>query len=475
MRSRVTVVLLVAGAMLVSLVGPAFADDDDDDGAGAEPVFPLTSLPPSAGDNVVLTWNEEALQCVRTLRERPMVVARALFVLHTTMYDAWAPYDAKAVPTQRPSGWRRSASAERTAANKHRAMSHAAHLALRDVFPTCEAEFDQQLADLGYAAGDTAPAAQMGRQAAQRVVDSRRTDGANQAGGYADTTGYQPVNTATTNTNPWRWQPLPGQTAMTPQWGRVRPFNPKTLSEVQIPAPRQESSETIDDILAESARLNDTSKMIAEYWADGPQTETPPGHWNVIAQWLSRRHRQSTDQDVKMFFALNGGLLDASIGVWDAKYDYDFARPITAIRTLRAGQTVTAWRGPGLGTQTFPAQEWRSYIPTPPFPEYISGHSSFSCAAAAVLKDVRAAFGGNDTLGASVTFQPGQSVIEPGVTPRAPVTLSWAKFEDAANQAGQSRRYGGIHWLDGDIYSRDLGKKLGEQAFSIAKKHWEGG
>ena len=66
-------------------------------------------------------------------------------------------------------------------------------------------------------------------------------------------------------------------------------------------------------------------------------------------------------------------------------------------------------------------------------------------------------------------------MVEPNTTPRQTVTLSWPKLEDAANEAGISRRYGGIHWLDGDMYSRDLGKKLGEQAFSLAKKLWEGG
>lgn len=177
---------------------------------------------------------------------------------------------------------------------------------------------------------------------------------------------------------------------------------------------------------------------------------------------------------MKLFFALNAALLDASITVWDTKYEYDFARPITAIRTLRAGQNVTAWRGPGLGTQTFPATEWRSYIPTPPFPEYISGHSSYSAAGAAILKELRTNFGGGDLLGASVTFQPGSSVIEPGITPRAPVTLTWNTFQDAADEAGLSRRYGGIHWEDGDTASRDLGKKIGEGAYSVAKKYWEG-
>ena len=475
MRSKFALALLSV-AMVLALMGPAAAqdgDDDDDDPDNAESVFPLNGFPPSDSDNVVLKWNEEALQCVRVLRERPVVVARALFILQSAVYDAWAGYDpqGKAVPLLRPSGWRRPAASERTLANKNQAISHAAHVALSDVFPGCGGEFNQQLADLGFAPGDTTPAAVIGRQAGQRCIDTRRTDRSNQAGNYANTTSYQP----STSGDPWRWQPLPGQAGMTPQWGTVTTFNPKALQEIQIPAPRTQSDATINDILRESANLNDRTKMIAEYWTDGPQTETPPGHWNVIAQWLSRRYRHTLDQDVKMFFALDAAMLDAGVGVGSTKYRYDFARPVTAIRTLRAGQNVTAWRGPGLGTQTFPAAEWRSYIPTPPFPEYVSGHSSFSAAGAAVLKKARGDFGGNDQLSASVTFAVGASVVEPGITPRQTVTLSWNKFEDAANEAGLSRRYGGIHWLDGDTYSRDLGKKLGEGAYSLAEKLWNGG
>lgn len=59
--------------------------------------------------------------------------------------------------------------------------------------------------------------------------------------------------------------------------------------------------------------------------------------------------------------------------------------------------------------------------------------------------------------------------------PASPVTLRWPSYLDAADEAGLSRRYGGIHWVEGDVYARDLGKKLGENAFSRAKKLWEGG
>jgi hypothetical protein len=100
------------------------------------------------------------------------------------------------------------------------------------------------------------------------------------------------------------------------------------------------------------------------------------------------------------------------------------------------------------GAQWIPYQP--STFPTPPFPEYISGHSTFSAAGAEILKR----FTHSDDFGASVTFLPGSSTTEPGLTPRQPVTLSWATFSDAADEAGISRRYGGIHFEAGDLGGR---------------------
>jgi hypothetical protein len=87
----------------------------------------------------------------------------------------------------------------------------------------------------------------------------------------------------------------------------VTTFNPNAIPDTQVPNPPKSVSETADNILKESAGLDDRKKSIAVYWSDGPGSETPPGHWNLIAQWLSRRHRQTLDQDAKIFLALNGG------------------------------------------------------------------------------------------------------------------------------------------------------------------------
>jgi hypothetical protein len=477
MRHKLALLLwIIVVVLLASLgpLGPAGAADDDDD---PPTVYPLTSFPPSDNDNVVLQWNNEALECIRAVRTPPVVNARALFIVHSAAYDAWAAYDAKAVGTRLGRTLRRP-SAERTLANKDQAISHAAYRAASWVWPGCQADWDAQLEALGYSVGDASTAASVGRTAADAVIAHRSNDRSNQANNYADTSGYQPVNPAAPAplVDPWRWQPQPGQTASTPHWRNVTPFSPDTIPNTQVPNPPRSVSQSADNILAESAGLTDRKKSQAVYWADGPGSETPPGHWNLIAQWLSRRHRQTLDQDAKMFLALNGGLLDASIAAWECKYVFDFGRPVSVVRHFKAGRTVTAWRGPYLGAGPIQGETWRPYIPTPSFPEYTSGHSTFSAAAAAVLKDFR----GADALNASARVAKGTSFVEPATdtqvgVPATDQVLTWARFEDAANEAGLSRRYGGIHWQFGDVYARDNGKKTGEGAFALAKKLWEGG
>jgi hypothetical protein len=142
---------------------------------------------------VVLQWNNEALECIRALRTSPPVNARGLFILHSSAYDAWAAYDARAVGT-RLGGTLRRPSAERTTANKNQAISHAAYRAATSVWPGCQASWDAQLEGLGYSAADSTTAATVGRTAADAVIANCAGDRSNQANNYADTSGYQPVN-----------------------------------------------------------------------------------------------------------------------------------------------------------------------------------------------------------------------------------------------------------------------------------------
>jgi hypothetical protein len=230
----------------------------------------------------------------------------------------------------------------------------------------------------------------------------------------------------------------------------------------------------MDEIISYSANLGDREKVIAEFWADGPSSELPPGHWCLIAAWVSKRDHHSEDDDVKMFFAVANAGMDAGIAAWDMKRYFDSARPATAIPYYKKGKEIYAWGGPGRGTVKMMGESWRPYQPanvvTPAFPEFISGHSTFSAASAEVLRR----FTGSDRFGGSATIRAGSSVIEPGVVPARDITLSWRTFSDAADEAGLSRRYGGIHFVHGDLQGRLIGRLIGAQAWKKAERYWTG-
>ena len=227
-------------------------------------------------------------------------------------------------------------------------------------------------------------------------------------------------------------------------------------------------------MIAISAGLTDQQKMIAEYWLDGPNSEQPPGHWALFAQYVSQRDHHTLDDDVKMFFVLSNAIFDAGIAAWDAKREYDSVRPITAITFLFRGKTIRAWGGPGKGTVEMDGLQWIPYqprtFPTPPFPDYVSGHSTYSAAAARILE----LWTGSDRFGDSVTLPAGSSKIERGITPAHPVTLSWETFTDAANEAGMSRRYGGIHFRAADLAGRLLGRMVAFEAWKKAQSYFDG-
>jgi hypothetical protein len=366
-------------------------------------------------------------------------------------------------------------------------------------FPARQEIFTAKMASLygpEFASDTTAPAT-VGFTAAQAVLDYRHGDGSNQTNGYADTSGYSPVNSWDQLVDPDHWQPLcvplpaPGATDCpaqqkfaTPHWRDVTPFaltSPSQFRPDHGPAvtvlkgkPSDAFRKEVDQQLTFSAGLTDLQKVIAEYWEDPPGSETPPGHWNLFAQWVSRRDHHSLDTDAKVFMALNNVLLDAAITAWDAKRQWNSVRPITAVRWLKKGQLIQAWGGPYQGTRTIRGEDWQPYqpagFPTPPFAEYLSGHSTFSAAAAELLKDMT----GSDTFGLSVTIPAGSSTVEPGAVPASPVTLSWKAFSGAADQAGISREYGGIHFNDGDFEARKAGQDVGLQAWYKAKTYFNG-
>jgi hypothetical protein len=287
----------------------------------------------------------------------------------------------------------------------------------------------------------------------------------------------------------------------------------------------------------ENVSRADYGRVLAEFWADGPNSETPPGHWNVIANQVSDSPQLATRigpgaanrlrWDVKTYFALNSALHDSAVAAWGIKRAFQSVRPISMIRYLAGrGQSsdpglpsydpeglplipglielvtressapgqphadlaghvgeiaIRTWRGPpkdpthDSGVGWILGERWVPYqketFVTPAFPGFVSGHSTFSRAAAEVL----AAETGSPYFPGGLferTFSPGYLKFERG--PSASVTLQWATYYDAADQAGLSRIYGGIHIPADDFAGRRLGSRIGKRAWALAGRYFAG-
>ncbi|MBO9403261.1 DUF6851 domain-containing protein [Shimia sp. R9_3] len=475
--------------------------------------------------SVAARWNELALEAIRLGDPVPTEMTRALHIAHSAMYDAWAAFDADAAGAY----FTNTALGPDSLTARETAVSHAAFTALSEVFPDQTYLFLGLMADLGLDETDTstdlATAVGVGNAAAVAVIVARENDGSNSENDFEDTADYEPANSDDPddpNFDPNSWTPLrvPNGTVrdefgnpiatdnpasytvqkpISPHWGDVTPFAISDSDLFLPPAPPKlgDVGEYIDaegkvttgdaayreqfgELVDISANLTPEQKAIAEYWADGPQTSTPPGHWNEIAQDISVRDGHGLAEDVKMFFALNNALFDTGIAVWGAKYTYDYVRPQTAVRHLFDGEQIESWAGPNQGTQLIDGAKWIPYqdrtFVTPAFPEYTSGHSGFSYAGATVLS----AFAGTDAYfdgsseGAYDLDGDGALDLLGQYTTNelsfeeydgSPITLQWDTLFDAAAEAGLSRLYGGIHIQDGDLFGREIGAEVGEEVW----------
>ena len=575
---RTYIVTALIGLSLFAL--PLAADAGNKGGGSPSPAVgqapdcltPTATVPPQT---IVGVWNCAAVDEVRfskALRNGPPVVARALAIAHTCMYDAWAAYDRDAVGTVL-GGTLRRPPAERTNANKAKAISFAAYRCLTNLYPdtppsTASAtRLGAVLTGQGYALADTSSvdtttAAGVGNVAAQAVIDSRLHDGSNQyndqtpvpcvlqtypwtpltlkqlggaplaleplpcvgpggaaSGPYADYDDpddgyahYVPTNPLMGYCTPllascpgwpdffdpyidpllpWpnvadpsHYQPLvfsshARQTFVAAHWGRVTPFALSSADQFDpvIPPPDYGKNHghyqnNVNEMIKFSRNLDESSKLIVEYWADGPDSEFPPGHWGLFAQFVARRDLHTIDQDAKMFFAMHNASFDAGIVGWHIKRKYNGVRPITAVRHLKQGQTIRAWGGPGRPIENIRGEQWMPYNPgsnlTPPFPGYFSGHSVFSRSSATVLQ----LFTGSDQFGFAQLIKAGFGRVEPGI-PSVDTVVSFATFSDAADQAGLSRLYGGIHFTDDNTVAQAVGLLIGQQAWAKAQSYFD--
>jgi hypothetical protein len=573
---------------------------------------------------VARRWDEALLDAIRRALPNPPVHARNLFHTSVAMWDAWATYD----PTASGDLFTEKHTASDVGAARNEAISYAAYRVLSARYIKAVGgseslnEFDDLMDSLCYpiAASTTdgdSPAA-IGNRIAAAVLAAGKTDGSNEANGYA-APDYKPVNaplvvnkTGTTLADPNRWQPLQlehmisqngipitngVQQAIGPQWGHVTgfalpaggtngtPIDPGPPPRLGDPATDQAYKDQAVEVIRNSSlldpaggltidvspgarggnslgtndghghpvnpatgqpydpevvNLGDFGRVMTEFWADGPKSETPPGHWNVLANLVSDELAPNLkiggggpvvgrlEWDVKLYLAVNGAVHDAAIAAWGLKGFYDSVRPISMIRYMGGlGQSsepagpaynpeglplvpdlievvtkessapgqrhaalatsvgkiaIRAWGGipadpksETSGAKWMLAGNWVPYqLPTfvtPSFPGYASGHSTFSRAAAEVMTG----FTGSEYFPGGVsgyTIKAGSLKNEKG--PTTDIRLEWATYYDAADQAGQSRLWGGIHIQADDFNGRVIGSQCGKDAWALAQRYYQG-
>ncbi|MDX2147886.1 MAG: vanadium-dependent haloperoxidase [Planctomycetota bacterium] len=389
----------------------------------------------NARADVIADWNRIALDAIRAERTPPPRASRALAMVHAAMYDAVnATNQTHAMYSYRGSG--------DSLADARAAAACAAERVLRDLFPAQAGTFSAAFATSMNAIPDGLAKTRgvtLGDRVGASMLASRANDNSNA------TVPYTPGSA------PGQWRPTPGAfaPALLPNWPLVTPFAMTSGSQFrQGPPPALTSAEyaaalnQVKELGSASSTLRTAEQtQIAHFWADGPGTETPPGHWNSIARDVGAQRGNTLHENARMLALLNIALADAAIVSWDMKYEYNLWRPVTAIREADTDANDLTLADP----------TWTPLISTPPFPEYTSGHSTFSATAATVLAGF---FGTND-----VAFTTDSDGL-------AGVTRSFNGFWQAAEEAGMSRIYGGIHFMFGNNVGLHSGRLLGQHVTS---------
>lgn len=368
-------------------------------------VIPLRAT--DTGD-VVERWNTEFLAAVRRQAPPPCLVARNLAILHLSI-------------------WRAVNGAGE--GNEVAAVAGAAHEACTALFSGDRAGFDALLKEFPEAKDDLLAAA---RVEADGVLREREADGSNTSVHYHPDLAAGVWERTTNNRAP-----------ELPHWGNVKPFVLESASQFRPPPPPALNSECyardVNEVRelggAESVRRTKDEEQIARFWSDFSYTTSPAGRWNEIACKALEGRLIGVREKARLFAILNVAMADAGIAVWDCKYYYRFWRPVSAIQ-----ENYDDGNG-----ATKPDKTWKSMLPSPSHPDYVSGHSTFSAAAAWVL---------TRSLGV-----PTEKVV---VTNRdmPGVRRTFGSFEEIAKEAGRSRIFGGIHFTSANEQGMELGKKI---------------
>ena len=376
----------------------------------------------STSADVMTDWNERAVSAGYTARVTPGASARIIAMVHIAMFEALNSIEPRYTP------YRTRLSAE-PGTSREAAAAVAAHYILARAYADQAKVFDKALEASLAAVPDGSPKTEgmrLGEQAGGAIFDERRTDGADAAN------TYRPFTVA--------GKYVPTDFPVMSTWGGVRPFGLKSANQFRPAAPYALTSKQWAIEYAEvkkmgaktgSARTAEQSE-IARFWA-----LTGPATYNPVARQLSEAKGLDVVDNARLFALFSIAAADAGVAIFEAKYKYNFWRPVTAIRNGDLDGNNATERDPG----------WEPFITTPMHPEYPCAHCTFQSTAASVLQ----AFFGTDSAAFKLT-----STAAPGVT------RSFNKLSDYVTEVVNARIYDGVHYRTSGEAGAAMGRKIGE-------------
>ncbi len=393
----------------------------------------------------VINWNAIMLRAIWTAATPPTQASRVEAMVGVAVFDAVdgidPEYDFYSVPglSGQPA----------PGASQASAAIAAAYTVLSSLYPNQQAMFDAEyqatLGDVHGSAKQKADGTAWGQTVANAVLVWRSQDGSNATSSYQAAPPGGPIGE-------YELTPAAGLEAkgnylppLAPQWGQVTPWAMTSADQFRPPPPpavgSAEYAAAFNDVkslgAADSTTRTADETLYAHFWADVPgHSVTPPGHWDEIAEHVSLQQGLNLVQNAHLFALVNIGLADAAINCWGCKYIYNYWRPITAIRDPRASE---------INPDNTSDPNWTPLWNTPNFPSYDSGHSSFSGAASTILASI---FGDNTPFTIGSDDMPGYS-------------RSYTSFSQVADEAGESRVVGGIHFSFDNVAGLNAGRQLG--------------
>ncbi len=395
----------------------------------------VITLPVVARADAVIVANGLLLEAIAASRTPPPVASRQIAILNAAMFDS---ANAAAGLRYEPYSYDGMAVAAASPEMAARAAGAAALLALFPDLAAGNPALAGRIAASGRLPAGEEVADGLGRACAEAVMRARSNDGA---------AVVPPPFLGSQAPGAWRSEGKTGRGGLMPHWGTVAPWVIGAPDRIRLPAPPAIGSVTWLDSynavksLGSAAGSSHSPELgrIAMFWADDEGTETPPGHWVAIARELAERQGGDVVDHARLFALLGFTLADTAIVVWEAKYRYALWRPVTAVREAAR-----------LGNPRISGDpSWAPVLETPDFPEYPSGHSAFSAAAARALELV---IGRDD-----IAFDTGTRSSK-----LAGATRHFDSLSQAAEEAGLSRIYGGIHFYFTHRASVTLGLQVAE-------------